>query len=150
MIRIATATAALLLLAACNQPSPSPSQSPSASQSQSPSPSPSPSPAPAAPVASKTIPSAFQGLWMPTAADCAAGIADTRVTISADQLLFFESSGPVTSVDVASDNDITVHAVISGEGEGPNDHAFHFVLSDDGETLTDVGSNFARKKCPSN
>jgi hypothetical protein len=149
MIRTAATAAAVLLLAACNQSIAPPAPAPPAAPV--PPPALAAAPAPVAPAnEGKTIPAAFQGEWMAAASDCAAGVSDSRLRISADQLLFHESSGPVTSVSLATPDDITVHAAMSGEGEGPNDATFHFVLTDGGETLVDVGNAFNRHRCPTN
>jgi hypothetical protein len=133
-------------LAACNPaPAPTPAPEPAPSPTPTPAPNPAPTPTPAT-----TIPTQFHGSWNADPKGCVTPTNDSRLTITASELRFWESSGPVTGVTVFGPNEIEVKATLSGEGE-TNAVTYRYRLSEDGETLTDVTNDgYERRRCPTN
>jgi len=97
------------------------------------------------------VPAGFHGYWEPDLKLCGTFKGDGRLVISADQLHFYESIGPVKAVLVESSQDAIVVAQLRGEGETWLAHR-HFRLSEDTNTLTDVleHGNVIRHRCPAN
>jgi hypothetical protein len=126
--------AAALGLAACGEPA-----------SNAPATTP-PAEAPATgPVTLNTIPANFQGVWAATEADCTAP-AETRLVIAANELTFYESSGPVASV--TAENPTEIHLVVALTGEGAlSQRTFRYRLLEDGAALFDVRNGLTRRRC---
>lgn len=108
-------------------------------------------PAPAKPAASQ-VPAAFLGKWDTEVKSCGTGMSDGKLTIAADRIDFYESSGPITAVAVNGPREVVISTTLSGEGETWTDKTT-FRLSDDGKTLTDVSDPaeehpFVRVRCP--
>jgi hypothetical protein len=92
------------------------------------------------------IPTAFQGVWAATAADCTKP-AETRLEITADHLRFYESSGPVASVEATGPDEIRIVVSLSGEGAAAQ-RSFRYRLIDGGTALFDVRNGLERHRCP--
>lgn len=131
-MRPLAALTALLCLAACGE------QTPTAT-------SPNLADAPAV-VKSDTVPVAFHGVWAATMKDCDAP-AETRLEIAADRLRFYESSGPVASVEATGATEILVVVSLSGEGANSR-RSFRYRLLGDGDRLFDVRNGLERARCP--
>jgi hypothetical protein len=132
-------------LGACAEPAsnaqPEPQPTPEAA---APSPDPTPAPKPE-PEETQVIPAAFRGVWAATTEDCVRP-AETRLQIAADQLTFYESSGPVESVEAISPAEI--HIVVSLTGEGASSQrSFRYRLVEDGSALFDVRNGLQRIRC---
>lgn len=79
------------------------------------------------------LPAGFVGVWDANPA-CPA-TSDTKLTVSSEELTYFESSATIRKITVTSLTDLVVDADFSGEGETWT-RAIHLVLGDDGKTLT--------------
>ena len=133
-MRPLAALTALLCLAACGEQTPS--NQPSATTSKE-----------AAPVVkSDTVPAAFHGVWAATMKDCDRP-TETRLEIAADRLRFYESSGPVASVEAMSPNEIIIVVPLTGEG-ATSRRSFRYRLLGDGDRLFDVRNGLERARCP--
>ncbi len=98
-------------------------------------------------VATAELPAGFVGVWDVNPA-CPA-TSDTKLTVSATDLTFFESGGNIRKVTVKSADETIVDADFSGEGDTWS-RSVHMKLSDDGKTLTtDEGTDKAviRSRC---
>ena len=127
------ALTALLCLAACGEPTPS--SQPSATSKQ------------AAPVVkSDTVPAAFHGVWAATMKDCDKP-AETRLEITAERLRFYESSGPVASVEASRPDEILIIVALTGEG-ATSQRSFRYRLLGEGDRLFDVRNGLERARCP--
>jgi hypothetical protein len=95
------------------------------------------------------VPAGFHGYWEPDLKLCGTYGGDGRLVISANELHFYESIGPVRAVLVENPRDAIVIAQLRGEGETWLAHR-HFRLSEDMNTLTDVleHGNVIRHRCP--
>lgn len=91
------------------------------------------------------VPPPFHGVWAATAEDCDKP-AETRLEISADRLRFYESSGPVASVDASDPSEILITVALSGEG-ALSRRTFRYRLIDDGQALFDVRNGLRRIRC---
>lgn len=149
---IALLSVSCLNLAACS-PAVTPATDDSASAATTDSALPpvtsSADPASASATQPAAIPAAFLGQWDVPPDPCNPH-SDGRMTVNANSVDFFESTGAVTDVTVAGPNDITVALGMSGEG---NDWTMkmRMTLSADGKTLTtDAGTKqiVARVRCP--
>lgn len=144
MRAIALAAATLLTLAACEREQPAaapeqPAATPAAAQTP---------PAPANPNAEPgVVPAALQGEWNQDLTACGTGMHDSRLEITADEIRFYESGGPVKSVSEWEPGQFTVLADLSGEGE-MREATYNYRLSPDGKTLTDLNGNLQRSRCP--
>ena len=130
--------AAMICLAACGQQKPQ---------------TPPPAPAKSASAISgtevtdpKAVPLAFQGLWAATEADCARP-TETRLEVGADHLTFYESRGPVASVETTGQDEIRIAVQLSGEGEA-RQATYRYRLIQNGAALFDVRSGLTRYRCP--
>ena len=94
----------MLGLVACNREAPSPSISQTLPG------------APEAPTSLTSIPAAFHGTWADKVEECAPGFP-SRLTITSNELLFFESHGAITRVDVKSPTHIQAFGKFEGEGQ---------------------------------
>jgi hypothetical protein len=93
------------------------------------------------------LPAAFLGVW--DADPACPSTSDTRLTVSAAELTFFESGAMIKKVTVKSPDEAIVDADFSGEGETWS-RSVHLKLGDDGKTLTsDEGTDKAvtRTRC---
>ena len=123
---------AALCLAACGEPGANaPASAPTASQE---------------PTRLQTIPRPFHGVWAATVEDCAKP-AETRLEITAERLKFYESSGPVASVDTSDPSEILITVALTGEGAA-SQRTFRYRLIDDGSALFDVRNGLRRVRCP--
>lgn len=98
----------------------------------------------------RTVPTRFHGEWNSDLADCGTGANDSKLMISADELSFYESSGPVRGAFLDSPNEILIVATTTGEGE-TSTNAYRFSLSADGRTLaylSETDEPFVRHRCP--
>ena len=137
-----------LALAACDGGGPTSEAKPTgAPHTEAPSPEPPLTPGPDAtrPPEQNVIPAAFQGVWAARPADCAKP-AETRLEIGADRLSFYESSGPVASVDASDPSEILITIALSGEG-ALSRRTFRYRLIDDGQGLLDVRNGLRRIRC---
>lgn len=138
MTRLFPAVAIALVLAGCGQRT-APSQPAAPSQA-------TPTIAGAAVVDPKAVPVAFQGVWASTADDCARP-SESRLTVAADSLTFYESRGPVISVEGVGPDEILVAVAVRGEGEA-GQRTFRYRLINGGAALFDVRSGLTRVRCP--
>jgi hypothetical protein len=107
---------------------------------------PPPEPVPTTtPAASATIPTPFVGRYAGTAAACGSP-DELQLTLAADRVDFWESSGVVTVAAVDGDV-LSVTGSFTGEGE-TRSATYRFRLSADGATLTDVDHGAVRVRCP--
>jgi len=101
--------------------------------------------------AAPTVPEAFQGEWRAELKDCGSTTDDSRLFIEPGQVWFWESSGPVLSVEVHSPREATFVVRLEGEGEAWDDR-LRYRLSEDGQSLADVSGGevepFVRSRCP--
>jgi len=120
---------ACLCLAACSPPKASqdaPADAPSAA-------APASSAAASASEAAAELPAGFLGVWDVNPA--CPSTSDTKLTVSATDLTFFESGATIRKVTVKSPNEAVIDADFSGEGETWS-RSLHLKLSDDGKLLT--------------
>ncbi len=98
----------------------------------------------------QTVPERFRGEWNSERADCGVRENDSTLTISANQMDLYESSGPVLGVFSNDPREVLIVANISGEGE-TSISTFRFSVSADGNRLTyfnEVEPPFERYRCP--
>ncbi|MGE5501370.1 MAG: hypothetical protein ACM3W4_05540 [Ignavibacteriales bacterium] len=138
MTRLYPVLAFAVLLAACGREAP---KTPPA-----PAPAASPAIAGSAVVDPKRVPAAFQGVWAATEEDCAK-VSETRLTVGADSLTFYESHGPVGRVEAAGPDEIIIHVPLTGEGE-TSERTFRYRLINGGSGLFDVRNGLTRIRCP--
>lgn len=122
-----TAVALALGLSACSkQPEPAPSETSSEAPTEViAEPDAAPKDTPAAPleaseaVAADVIPPALRGRWGLVAGDCTgpADVAKGLMTVSADQLKFYEAVAKLTTVKSAKADAMTGNFEFSGEGQ---------------------------------
>lgn len=130
--------AAMIALAACGQQKP---QSPPASAEKT-----AATISGAEVVDPRAVPVAFRGVWAATEADCAKP-AETRLEVGADHLTFYESRGPVASVEATGPDEIRIAIQLAGEGE-TNQATYRYRLIQNGAVLFDVRSGLTRYRCP--
>lgn len=92
-----------------------------------------------------TIPARFHGEWNSHLPDCGTGNNESRLTVDATTLRFYEATAQVESVRVDGDT-LSVDTTLSGEGVS-RDRTFNYTLSADGNTLTDSEGGLARLRC---
>lgn len=102
-------------------------------------------------LAEPDVPAAFLGEWRAELKDCGSTTDDSRLFIEPGQVWFWESSGPVLSVEVHSPREATLVVRLEGEGEAWDDR-LRYRLSDDGRSLADISGGevepFVRRRCP--
>ena len=123
---ILTVTAAALALAACSKgqdpnaikTDPALTEAAVAPASESAPPAVAPSTEAVADQADKSIPSAMRGRWGLVAADCTSTRGDAKglLTISADNIKFYESVAKLAKVAQRSDTGLKASYAFSGEG----------------------------------
>jgi len=138
MMRLFPAVAIALGLAGCGERN-APSQPAAPSQA-------APTIAGAAVVDPKAVPVAFQGVWAATEDDCAKP-SESRLAVAADSLTFYESRGPVVSVEGVAPDEILVAVAVRGEGEA-GQRTFRYRLINGGAGLFDTRSGLTRIRCP--
>jgi len=138
MTRLFPAVAIVVLLAGCGQRT-APSQPAAPSQA-------APAIAGTAVIDPKAMPVAFQGVWAATEDDCAKP-SESRLAVAADSLTFYESRGPVISVDGVGPDEILVAVAVRGEGEAGR-RTFRYRLINGGAGLFDTRSGLTRIRCP--
>jgi hypothetical protein len=104
-----------------------------------------PTPAPNA------VPEAFRGEWNLNPEHCGSALNDSRLRIGADQIQYYESSGPIRAAVARGTRELAVIAEVSGEGETwlATDH---FRLSADMNELSSdngAGAPVVRYRCNS-
>jgi len=134
--RLMTSLAAALCVAACGEGAPQ--RTADSSKAETP---------PADwPAVDDGIPATFRGVWAATEADCEKP-AETRLEITADRLRFYESSGPVASVEATGPDEIRIAVPLSGEGATAQ-RTFRYRLIKGGNVLFDVRNGLERVRCP--
>ena len=84
-----------------------------------------------------TIPERFRGLLMAEARYCSASATDeSRLVIGADQISFYESTGPVLAIVTRGPDQLALISELSGEGSTWLDLR-HYSLSPDHRQLTE-------------
>lgn len=83
------------------------------------------------------IPAGFQGEWNAERSACGSGLHDSGLVITARELRYYESGGPVTAAELISPGVLKVEASVQGEGESWTEQRV-FQVSPDGQTLTDI------------
>ncbi len=145
-MKLFLALGACVIFAACSAPKASDDAPPDTSSVAA---SASSAAASAPEVASAELPAGFLGVWDANPA-CPA-TSDTKLTVTATDLTFFESGATIRKVTVKSATDAVVDADFSGEGETWT-RSMHLELSGDGKTLTTDGGTdkaVARSRCKS-
>jgi hypothetical protein len=96
-----------------------------------------------------SVPARFQGEWSSDLKHCGNTVDDSRLTISAERIRFYESGGSIKAVVTQGEFDLALITELSGEGETWLAYN-HFHLSPDQKSLTDVtdDSKFVRYRCP--
>ncbi len=96
-----------------------------------------------------SVPMRFQGEWASSLKACGTTADESRLTIGADRIRFYESGGAIKAVVTQGDDVIAMIIELSGEGESWLSFR-HFQLSADQKTLTDVTdeSQLVRYRCP--
>jgi hypothetical protein len=100
-------------------------------------------------VARDIIPEAFRGVWNADGICRKGEPDDSKLTITARELRYYESGGSVISVAVRDTRKIAVKAKFGGEGETWIDTE-EFRLSPNGDSLTAIfrnGTSFMRRRC---
>lgn len=98
----------------------------------------------------RTIPERFHGEWNSRLADCGTGASDSLLVLSANEIQFYESSGPVRGAFLNGPREILIVTDLSGEEE-TDLTAFKFFLSADGNRLeyrSESEAPFVRHRCP--
>jgi len=93
------------------------------------------------------IPAQFHGEWNVNGSECGPIRGDGQLSLSADRISFYESSGPVTEVVAQGESKITVYSSLSSEGTTFTDITT-FELSDYGSVLSDVDGDRRWRRCP--
>lgn len=91
------------------------------------------------------IPVRFLGDWDTAESGCAAS-SETRLSISENEIVYYESAGAVRDVKPADAEGVSVRLAMSGEGESW-ERSETFYLFDGGTGLVD-GNETIRKRCP--
>jgi hypothetical protein len=104
----------------------------------------------AAPAPLSAMPVEFRGEWNQKLRDCGTDLNDSRLVIGPHEINFYESEGPITSIQRVSPSEVRITVSLTGEGEGPWRQTIRFRLSGDKEALSDVTRNepFVRLRCP--
>lgn len=89
-------------------------------------------------VASAAIPDPYHGIWDSPLGTCMPG-SETLLTVSGNQVEFYESVGTVTALEDNGD-DINVTLAMSGEGETWED-TYVMVLEDGSLNMLQMGTN---------
>ncbi len=131
-------SAALACLAACGEQKPQTAPAPAPTEAAAPV-------STTAVVDPKAVPAAFRGVWAATEDDCARP-AETRLTIAADSLTFYESHGPAGLVEAAGPDEIIIRVPLTGEGE-TSERTFRYRLINGGSGLFDVRNGLTRIRC---
>lgn len=98
----------------------------------------------------RIIPEKFHGEWNTTLTDCGTANNDSRLTISATDMQFYESGGAVRGAFMHGPYEILIVLDMSGEGSSWMT-SFKWTISSDGSYLSDRsvdGSLFVRYRCP--
>lgn len=98
----------------------------------------------------RTIPERFHGEWNSQRADCGTGASDSLLVLSANEIQFYESSGPVRGAFLNGPREILIVTDLSGEEE-TDLTAFKFFLSADDDRLeyrSETEEPFVRHRCP--
>ena len=98
----------------------------------------------------RTIPAEFHGEWNETLVDCGTANNDSRLTITATEMQFYESGGVVRGAFMHGPYEILIVLNMSGEGSSWMS-SFQYTLASDGSYLSarsDDGSLFVRYRCP--
>lgn len=84
----------------------------------------------------KAFPKSFQGRWGLVAADCTSTRGDAKglMTVSGDQLRFYESVGTVKVLTIKSPDSVTADLAFEGEGQTWK-RTIDFALGDGGRTM---------------
>ncbi len=93
------------------------------------------------------IPGVYQGQWDSSLEQCGTPYSDGRLTITADQYAFWETTGTVSAVNVTGEREIAVTADVSSEGSSYQE-TVTFGMSEDASFLTH-GDGFIKYRCPS-
>jgi hypothetical protein len=96
-----------------------------------------------------SVPETFRGEWNADPADCSSHLSESQLEISATEIAFYESGGPLIAIVTRADNEIALIAEMSGEGETWLLYN-QFQISDDGSQLTDITDDggLVRYRCP--
>ena len=99
-----------------------------------------------------TVPIRFQGEWVSDLKYCGGrGFDDSRLTIGAERIQYYESGGPIKAVVTQGELELALISEQSGEGE-TSLTCSHFRLADDDRSLIDAadvtGERNARYRCP--
>jgi hypothetical protein len=99
-----------------------------------------------------SVPARFQGEWISNLKNCGTNLDDSKLTISAERIRFYESRGSIKAVVTQGESDLALITELSGEGDIWLAYN-HFRLSPDLKSLTDVTdatgeSKLVRYRCP--
>jgi hypothetical protein len=91
------------------------------------------------------VPAAFHGYWGSDQTRCMT-VHEGRLTVFADELLFYESRAKVLSARQVGRNEVEFELESTGEGQTWRE-VRRFSISPDAGTLTDVTTRFTRVRC---
>lgn len=96
----------------------------------------------------RSVPPRFQGEWNASPKRCGTDMDDSRLTITASRVRFYESGGPIRAIVTQGSLDVALISEVSGEGSTQLVY-HHFRLSADHAHLTDVsnGAALVRHRC---
>lgn len=121
-----------------------PSQPPADPSPATPVPPPAP-PSPAPPAMSG-VPQRFQGTFAINEPACGQTGHESRLVLSADNIQFHESGGPIEQAN-ATGNTLHVVARLTGEDE-TREATYRFELLEAGHQLRDLDHGMVRVRCP--
>lgn len=105
-------------------------------------------PSVAPPVALAGLPERFQGVFDQNRAACADPSSVYRLTVSEDELRFYESVGQVRGIAPSGDGGLNVTAEYQGEGERWEERLVLTLSADDDQlTVTRNGQSMERVRC---
>ena len=97
---------------------------------------------------SPKVPAPFQGRWNAEPKYC--GHGESQLEIRANEIVFYENSGPIRAVVTQGKYELALISELSGEEEEPFLSVRHFRLSKDQKELSDVTNDppYVRRRCP--
>jgi|SRR5690349_20934713 hypothetical protein len=97
---------------------------------------------------SQKVPAPFQGRWNADPKYCGEG--ESQLEILANEIVFYENSGPIRAVVAKGKYEVALIAELSGEEEEPFLDVRHFRLSKDQKELSDITRDppYVRHRCP--
>jgi hypothetical protein len=96
------------------------------------------------------MPAPFRGEWASDRASCGNDASDSRLHITAREVMFYESGGPVRAVQRLDARTVRVRLLATDDMGERGAASYTFRLSADGRRLTNLtdGSGVPRIRCP--